>query len=266
MPAPSSAFTEIEIRKRLLVVAGVVFACLIALVFVGPIHQDPSYHCFADQRTFLGIPNACDVLSNAAFLVTGAFGLWTIGSRRAVVSAPWETTAWTVVFFGVVATAAGSAWYHLDPNDASLAWDRLPMTIVFAGVTAVLLGARVSERAGRAALVPMLVLGMGSVAVWRLTGDLRLYAAVQFVPLLAIALLLILVPGRYDRARELWIAFAWYAAAKVFETADVAVWELNGVISGHTIKHVCAAMAPLWFALYVVRRRPSSPEKSLFSN
>jgi len=61
---------------------------------------------------------------------------------------------------------------------------------------------------------------------------------------------------RYDRARDLWIAFVWYVLAKVFEAADVAVFDVNGVLSGHTIKHLCAAAAPVWFALYLTHRRP----------
>jgi hypothetical protein len=257
MTGAASRLSESAIRKRLLAIAGVVVVALISLVAVGPIEQDQAYHCFADQRAFFGIPHTCDVLSNVAFLITGAFGLWTVGSRRAVVLEPWETVAWSIVFFGVVATSLGSAWYHVTPNDASLAWDRLPMTIAFAGITSVLLGARVSRRAGRAALAPMLIVGMGSIAVWRWTGDLRLYAAVQFVPLLAIGLLLLLVPGRYDRSRELWIAFAWYAAAKALEASDELVYELTGFVSGHTLKHICAALAPVWFALYLIRRRPT---------
>lgn len=35
----------------------------------------PSYHHFADQRAFLGIPNFGDVASNVAFLTAGLWGL-----------------------------------------------------------------------------------------------------------------------------------------------------------------------------------------------
>jgi len=34
---------------------------------------------------------------------------------------------WTAFFVGITATAFGSAYYHLKPNDASLVWDRLPV-------------------------------------------------------------------------------------------------------------------------------------------
>lgn len=35
---------------------------------------------------------------------------------------------WAIFFFGVTATAFGSAYYHLRPNDSRLVWDRLPVS------------------------------------------------------------------------------------------------------------------------------------------
>jgi len=50
-----------------------------------PIHQDLSYHHFANHRTIFGIPNAANVLSNIPFLVVGALGLvYAAGPRRAL--------------------------------------------------------------------------------------------------------------------------------------------------------------------------------------
>ena len=40
--------------------------------------QPAGYHGFADDRSFLGIPNAADVLSNLAFVAVGAFGLFRV--------------------------------------------------------------------------------------------------------------------------------------------------------------------------------------------
>jgi hypothetical protein len=39
------------------------------------IPQAQSYHLFADQLTFLGIPHFFDVTSNVGFLVVGLWGL-----------------------------------------------------------------------------------------------------------------------------------------------------------------------------------------------
>src|SRR5258706_12833060 len=108
--------------------------------------QDPNYHRFADDRAFLGIANAADTLTNAAFLVAGVLGLiflWrerASGSRHFVV--PEEMRAYWILFCAVTLTAFGSAYYHLGPDDARLTWDRLPMSLWFTP----LLAATVSER------------------------------------------------------------------------------------------------------------------------
>lgn len=39
-----------------------------------------------------------------------------------------EVLGWSTFFVGIVATAFGSAYYHLKPNDARLVWDRLPVS------------------------------------------------------------------------------------------------------------------------------------------
>lgn len=39
-----------------------------------------------------------------------------------------EMAGWAIFFFGVTATAFGSAYYHLRPNDSRLVWDRLPVS------------------------------------------------------------------------------------------------------------------------------------------
>ena len=46
-----------------------------AAFWFSPIPQDPTYHEFADRRTFFGIPNFWNVFSNLSFVLVGAFGL-----------------------------------------------------------------------------------------------------------------------------------------------------------------------------------------------
>jgi len=51
-----------------------VAAAGIALAALAPrIPQDPTYHAFADHRRILGVPHALNVLSNAGFLLAGAW-------------------------------------------------------------------------------------------------------------------------------------------------------------------------------------------------
>jgi len=62
-------------RTRLWILAAFTLST-IAIVFLLPrIPQDPAYHQFADQRTFFGIPNCLNVISNAPFLLVGAQAL-----------------------------------------------------------------------------------------------------------------------------------------------------------------------------------------------
>src|SRR5262245_21435024 len=50
-------------------------ASILTLLCFPPIHQDARYHEFADRRSFLGIPNFADVISNAPFLIIGLAGI-----------------------------------------------------------------------------------------------------------------------------------------------------------------------------------------------
>ena len=217
----------------------------VAVFLHGPIAQDPAYHAMADTRLFLGIPNAMNVLSNLAFLFVGVYGLTL--SRR---------LPYLVFFIATILTAIGSAYYHLEPDDARLVWDRLPMTIAFMA----LLTAIASERIGISSwwLIPLIALGIFSVAYWSWTGDLRAYVAVQFGSLILIVLLLSLYPAPHSS--YLWAGVAAYAAAKVFELADKQVFAIGHIISGHTLKHLAAAGG--MFCVALMLRARSQQERS----
>jgi hypothetical protein len=213
-----------------------------------PIAQDPAYHDFADRRRIWGVPNTLNVLSNLPFTVVGALGVSVVFRRN---GPAWQRAALLALFGGVGLTGFGSAWYHLAPTTAMLFWDRLPMTIAFMALLALTLGERVSERAGPWLLPLCLAAGVGSVTHWQLgervgAGDLRLYALVQFFPMLAIPLALALYPRRWIRGADLLVAVGWYALSKSFEALDAPIFALGDVVSGHTLKHLAAAGAAAW--------------------
>src|SRR5215471_19536391 len=172
-----------RVKKALIPVLAAVAA--IAMLFVPPIHQDAAYHQFADQRTIWGIPNFWNVVSNLPFLAVALWGLRVRGDA-----------AYRVFLFGVATVTFGSAYYHAWPSSETLFWDRLPMTIAFMALFAALIGDRISDRAGRMLLLPLLCVGAASVIYWRMTDDLRPYALVQFFPMLAIPLMMVLFPAR----------------------------------------------------------------------
>lgn len=241
------------------VLAGLALASLFGFFLLAPIAQDQAYHRFADGRAWLGVPNFANVASNLPFAVVGAWGLsWLRTERtRAASTARAGRPAWVVFFFGVLAVTGGSAWYHLRPDDTSLVWDRLPMTLGFTGLTVAVLGEWVTPRAARL-LWPGLALGAASVIVWAATGDLRLYYGVQLMPMVVAAAALSLFRAPFTHTWLLGIAVLLYAAAKVVEAHDVAIWEATaGLIGGHPLKHLLAAGATCCVLAMLRARRPS---------
>ena len=220
------------------------------MLSVQPIAQSTAYHSFADQRAFLGVPNFMDVSSNIAFLLVGVAGIAYLARQTVTLRA-----AWLTFFVGVTLVTAGSAYYHANPNNDTLVWDRLPMTIAFMGLLAALLGEYVSERLGKAPLVPAVLLGVLSVIYWHWSDDLRFYAWVQLEPMLIVLVLIALVRPRPTHQYLLLVALALYGLAKVFEIYDREVFAWTGQVSGHTIKHLLAAASCLAVLVMLWRRR-----------
>ena len=238
-----------EASKLWLVCAVTLSVVAATFVFVAPIAQPLAYHEFSDPRGWLGIPNFGDVVSNAPFVAVGLFGLWAVSKRT-------DPGAWSddarlplaVFFIAVALVGPGSAYYHWSPDNATLFWDRLPMTMGFMA----LLGAVIWDRIEvRWALPVLIAVGVFSAVYWHLTDDLRAYILVQFLPVLLIPLIMGLWPyGKWISWRAIFGAFVFYALAKLTEHFDAEVLALLGEsVSGHTIKHLFAALGPLAVAL-----------------
>src|SRR5262245_24106059 len=241
-------------------------AALLAAVLARPIPQDPGYHRFADTRTVWGVPNAWNVLSNVAFVLVGALGLWTVWPSRedgpVRFESPVERWPYVVFFGGFTLTGLGSAYYHLAPGNETLTWDRLPLAITLMGLFAATIVERISVKAGLVLLGPLVLIGIASVLWWsagerRGEGDLRLYALVQFFPMLAVPLMALLFPSRYTRGADLVIVVVIYGLAKGFELLDARLFALGGVVSGHTCKHVAAALSGYWLWRMLIKRKPA---------
>ena len=257
-------------RQRLHFLLALTLPVLVLTFIEPPIAQDPSYHNFADQRLVWGVPNFFNVVSNAPFLIFGAMGLfflWRLrqtGGWPAFVE-PVEERPYLIFFIGVAVTSFGSAYYHLNPDNTHLIWDRLPMTFGFMSIFAAVIMERIDRDAGLRLLWPMVAVGIGSVVYWywselHLHGDLRFYADVQFYPLMAIPLIVALFPSRYTKGEQVFTIILIYGLAKAFELLDKPVYRLLGdVISGHTIKHLVAALATYWALRMLMLRRPLSP-------
>ena len=237
---------------RLLLIASFSIVSLIAVFLIEPIAQDQAYHNFADKRTMLNIPNALNVLSNIPFLLFGLLGLRGLSQSNREGHHP----AWPVFFIGVALVAIGSAYYHLAPSDSSLVWDRLPMTVGFMGLFIALLSEYGGLKLGPVPLIAALFVGVGSVIYWAFTDDLRFYAWVQFMPLGAVLLLLCTQASRYTYSWLLGVSLALYLIAKLAEHFDSAIFDLlNQSVSGHTLKHLAAALGCYMVLFFLQRRR-----------
>jgi uncharacterized membrane protein YhaH (DUF805 family) len=254
------------VNRRVWLLLALIAATTLVVFLSPPISQNEAYHNFADQRALLGIPHCLDVLSNIPFLIVGVWGMWLVLSKRAAASKrfldPGERWPYLVFFIGVALTAFGSSYYHLHPNDSRLVWDRLPMTVGFMGLLAAMIAERISVKVGLRSLAPLLLFGVASVFYWRITqqaghGDLRPYALVQFGSMLAILLLVALFPPRYTRTAGLLVSFGIYAIAKILEAADKPIFALGHIVSGHTLKHLTAALSAFWILRMLRARQPA---------
>lgn len=223
----------------------------------GPILQWADYHRFADARAWGFVPNAANVLSNLPFLLAGGWGLLRLVRIR---DAGPARRAWLVFSAALLFTAFGSAAYHWAPSDETLAFDRLPIAWACASLLCALLAERVDPRwAAGPVVAGALLAATLSVAAWWSGGDLRLYAAVQFLPMLLVpAALALRLPPTHEHVvagRDWCIVLALYALAKLLESADHAVMASVSPLSGHTLKHLLAAAAAGWIVWAAGGRR-----------
>ena len=235
-------------------------AAIVGMSMLEPIAQDPAYHQFSDKRTILGVPNFWNVVSNLPFLIVGIMGLHSLFHSGRIKFISEIKSAYVLFFAGVALVNFGSGYYHLWPGNETLLWDRLPMTFAFMAVFAVIIGEFASLKTSRFTLWPLVVFGVFSVFYWHFTesaghGDLRLYVLVQFLPMLLIPLLLLLFNPRFTGTGGYWAMLAAYLLAKVFEYFDEAVFNSLGFISGHSLKHVVAALGVFFILLTYKKRR-----------
>lgn len=221
-------------------------AVALAAALLPPFPQPLEYHRFADARVFWGVPNFPDVVSNLAFLAAAVAGFFVL--RSASFADGRERLPYVLFFLALAATAFGSAWYHLAPDNARLFWDRLPINFCFAALLCGVIAERIGIKAGLLLLPPLAVTGAGAAWYWLRSeelgaGNVLPYFGFQLYVLLAILLLMRLFPPRYTHGEYLYRVMLMYGAALVAELLDRHIFALGEVVSGHTLKHLIAALA-----------------------
>lgn len=243
-------------KSQLIALYVISMAAVAACFFIPPIVQDQGYHRFADSNRLISIPNFWNVVSNVPFVAIGMIGLWQLRNVDYVLK-----SSYIWFFVGIFFTGFGSGYYHWFPTDATLVWDRLPMTVAFMSFLSIVIGEFIEVYAGRKLLYPLLLLGLSSIANWILTDDLRMYALVQFLPILLILIVLFLSKKEIRHKKYFWLMVVCYTIAKFLEGYDAYVYSVSkGFMGGHALKHLAAAAAPFFFYKFVVRKfNPDKP-------
>lgn len=241
--------------------AKIIFLCMsiiapLILLYMGnPIVQNLEYHNFADQRSFLQINNFFDVMSNLAFIF---IGIKSIISAKKFKSFKYS---WMFFFTGVLLVGPGSAFYHWNPNNFTLIWDRLPMTVGFMGLFTAVICEVFKFKREVLILVVLNILGMYSVIHWQIFDDLRFYYWIQLTPLLTVIVISLLFKNESILPLYLAGAFCLYVLAKYTERKDDEIFMMTSeVISGHTIKHLLAAIAV--YLLYKMKTKTEAIAQS----
>jgi hypothetical protein len=228
--------------KSIILIATALIAVIITFGLIEPFPQDPGYHEFADQRSFWGIPNALDSLSNIPLAIVGFIGI--LAAMKVL-----RRTKFNAAVF-----------YHLAPSNETLIWDRLPITILTLGFFCSVISEMVNPKASLALVGPLLLIGIGSVFYWQYTeglgrGDLRLYGIVQFLPLILIVLIFLMYKFPENYLSYIIGLLIFYSLSRLTENLDHQIFAALQFISGHTLKHLFAATAA-FFIIIMLKRRP----------
>ncbi len=245
--------------KTKIIIPVIVLVIVAMLLWVEPIAQDLNYHLFADNLSRWGVAHFWNVFSNLPFLLVGLMGIWSLAKQQFNLRSGTAVFYW-VFFVGVFFVGLGSSWYHLNPNNQTLVWDRLPMTVAFMAFFSVILTEHVDQQLGKRLLWPLVVVGLLSIIYWQYSesmaaGDLRWYALVQFLPLIMIPIIFVVYPKPYSHIHLLWWFLGMYVLAKLLEHFDAQIFQLLTVISGHSLKHMAAALGIYFYWRYLKRRQ-----------
>src|SRR5262249_60168904 len=107
--------------------------------------------------------------------------------------------------------------------------------------------------------------GRGGRWAWiesRGVGDLRWYLLFQTLTFVVATALVLMFPAPSEPKRALAIALGANVLAKIFELLDQPIFAIGGIVSGHTLKHLAAALGFLPLILWLARTATTEKESS----
>ena len=181
------------------------------------------YHNFADQRSFLGIPNTMDVISNIAILIPAIY-LLQVRKKQSTIS--------NLLILHLVLLSVASSYYHWNPSDDTILWD-----ILMIAVTVMLVAIMISDTDYGFLLYGLSIL---SILYWKNTGDLRLYILI----LIGAQIYIVLKHYKDIGLRNYLAVFViTNILLRLAEHNDHLVYKITGnKISGHTLKHIISGI------------------------
>lgn len=243
-------------RCAVVILAAMTLALLVGLIAWGPVPLAAHEHRYADQRSWLGVPNIAHLIANLPLLAAGLWG-WLrtrTGDWPDELRAPWQLFHLCVLGGALVSVA-----YHAAPGDTGYLLSQVAMSAAFVLLTIGVLAERVNPWFGtRAGITCAMVLTL-LLSTTSLTGgtiDLRPFLLLQLLPVLLIPTGVLGLPGRHTRSADWMIMLATYVVARGFGMADALVYERTGWISGHSLMHVGLGCVAGWLA-YCAASAPS---------
>ncbi|RYR47270.1 hypothetical protein Ahy_A07g033221 [Arachis hypogaea] len=235
---------------------------LFILFFTPTIPRSHNHHHFVDMRnllasrSFAGVPNTINVITNFPFLVVGVLGfVLALDGAVFYISSQGEVYAWVVFYAGMVGVAFGSAYYHLKPDNHRVLWDTLPMMVAFSSLFSALVVERFGQRIGLFCLFALIFAAVLCVVYERNYNDIRFCMIFQLTLPLAIPVIAFMYSSKYTHSRYWFLATGIYLLAKFEGATDKKLYHANNyIISGHSLEHLCLSLIPIVLSIMLIYR------------
>jgi hypothetical protein len=129
--------------------------------------------------------------------------------------------------------------------------------MIFSSLFSIIVWDFVDRKSGQLTFIALLPAGILSVIYWWYSeingmGDLRPYIFIQFFPMICLPLILVFSSNKKN-VNILGMVLIFYVLAKIFELYDLKALDILGY-SGHSLKHIFAAIATYFIYLFMKRR------------